>query len=231
MSGHKPTAALELVGIADGQSGAGSIIAAKPCVAVIYAIGGGASGGSGSPREIGGGGGAALLKTVKMAKGQTISWAVGAGAAASGLATYGFDGGDTTVTLPNGFVLTAGGGKAGSAVSPTGNGGMARGGDVNRAGGAGGASGSAGTSGGLGGGSGGATNAGGGGGGGAGFSDVSSIGLSLAGGNGGAGQPVGGSDGGAGSTFGAGGGGTQNGAKQGGAGASGRVLVLLARTF
>lgn len=98
--------------------------------------------GAGDNVTQGGGGGASLYKRMRCSPGQTMAYTVGAAASSGG------DGGDTTLTMPTGIVLTAGGGKF------AGTGGIATNGDVNRSGGAGGAggvNGSAGTGGGAGG--------------------------------------------------------------------------------
>jgi hypothetical protein len=217
-------AVLEVVGVVDASSGTGSITAAKTCTALIYLGGAGGSGADDTTNAAGGGGGAAVFKRMRLAKGQTLSYSVGAAGAAVN-ASSGHDGGDTTVTLPNGLTLTAGGGKAGpTGVVNGGAGGIATGGDINRNGGAGGSgSGGSGASGGIGGGAGGAGGSGsnrGGGGGGAGFSDVASFFNGAGGGQGGGGGGVGGG------SYG-GGGGSIN--LTSGAGAAGRVVIWLVR--
>lgn len=99
---------------------AGSYTATIDCWALIYAWGAGASGATGNSAS-GGGGGAAAYKRVRLLPGQTIGWSVGAaGAAQPANGSDGFDGGDTTITLPSSVVLTAGGGKKGRSGTATG---------------------------------------------------------------------------------------------------------------
>lgn len=127
----------------NATSGSGSITVRRPCYALIVARGPGGSGGGGSGPTVcsGGGGGAALYKRVFLRAGQTISYTVGTpGAEPTFSSVPGNDGTDSTVTLPDGTVLRAGGGKRGlfGDGSPGGAGGIATGGDINRNGGAGG---------------------------------------------------------------------------------------------
>lgn len=221
MSGKKPPSAsrADAAQMVDTATpGAGSLTVARNGVALIYLEGPGGSGDAAS--RGGGGGGAALCKKFRVTKGQVLSWTVGTPGAAAANPAPGNDGSDTTLTLPNGVVLTAGAGKGGAASG--GLGGIASGGDVNRTGGAGGSSGGAGSSApDAGGGAGGASGVGSGGGGGAGFGD---IGSPLAGGPGSAGA----SNSGAGGAY---GGGSGAGSFSTGAGGSGRVLIWIVRVF
>ncbi len=113
MSARK-TARVSLVRVIDVTSGSGSYTPTTNVTALIHAWGAGGSGAFNSTQVASGaGGGAAGYKSVRVAAGQTISYSVGAGGADQNTdVNDGFDGGDTTVTLP-GFVLTAGGGKKG----------------------------------------------------------------------------------------------------------------------
>lgn len=87
---------------------------------LITAIG--AGGGCNSGGSSGGGGGGGLQKTVYLPKGAVLVIDVGVGLASDD------NGEDTTVTLPDGTILTAGGGISGAT---TGAGGTATGGDLN----------------------------------------------------------------------------------------------------
>ncbi len=119
------------------KTAAGSYTATKTCWIVLTATGGGSGGQTGA--GTGGTGGAAAMKTFRLFKDQSFSWVIGAGGGADS------DGGDTKVTLPGGFVVTAGKGVF--------NGGsMATGGDINRSGGGAGQAGQFGGNGGSGGG-------------------------------------------------------------------------------
>jgi hypothetical protein len=101
----------------------------------------------GSVFVTGGGGGAKCTKTVKLTAGDVLAFTVGAGGALNQLTANGQangnDGGDTTITGPNGLNMVAGGGKGGKyattvAVVDGGAGGIASGGDENLSGGRGG---------------------------------------------------------------------------------------------
>lgn len=107
----------------------GSITVPEACDALIYLWGGG---GAGTPAGSGGAGAGALFKRVRLARGQTLAYSLGGVGlnSAGGSGIPGGDGQDSTVTLPSGVVLTAGGG-GGNGGTP----GLARGGDVNRRGG------------------------------------------------------------------------------------------------
>jgi hypothetical protein len=192
MDGRKNRSPVRLVAIKVSTSGSGSYTAIAECEALIYAWGAAGSGAldSGSVAS-GAGAGAAGYKRVPLARGQVLSWSVGTGGAETDAdPSNGNDGGDTTVTLPWGLVLTAGGGKRGvRGASPQtgGLGGQCSGAwDLARAGGNGGngvtAAGTAGTAGTGGGTPGNGSGNFGGGGAAAGFSDVAP-GL-TAGGNG-----------------------------------------------
>ena len=120
-------------------SGSGVVFAPTKCVALIAAWG---AGGSGANQVLlgtagGGGGGGFLAKRVRLAKGQSISFSVGLPGLGVPTDTDGNNGGATTVTLPSGVVLTAGGGAKGTSTGG-GLGGTSQNGDVNRAGGLGG---------------------------------------------------------------------------------------------
>lgn len=209
-------------------SGTGEITIRSHCVALIYMWGAGASGCDDvglNNTGAGGGGGAALFARVFLNLGQKLSYSVGAGGAGvTGSATTGSDGGDSTVTLPDGRVLTAGGGKAGTRGSTGGLGGVATGGDINRRGGKGGdgvpgtVNGVAGEGTGAGAGGAGSGSAGGGGGAG-GLADVL---VDLTGGAGSA-AVVGGAQGNA------PGGGSGAGGTTSKAGAAGRIIILFVR--
>lgn len=188
----------EVVGFYKKTSSTGTITAPNYqtiCTAMLWGAGGGGEAGT-----RGGSGGGAILKRFRCGPGASLPFSVGAGGAA------GVAGGDTTLTMPSGRVLTAPGGPTtgGATSTPTD-------GDVNRKGGVGGNSvnGTAGENGGAGG----AVSVNGGGGGAAGFDD---LGDGLDGGDGGAGGAAGVAPGG-------GGGGNS------GAGAAGQVLVFFVR--
>ncbi len=181
MDGRRWTFAGQLLAHYDETSGSNSYTATKQCTVIIRAWGAGGSGGRTSTYDAsGGGGGASGHKVCRIGGGQTISWTVGIAGTQTPDGQPGIPGGNSTVTLPGGIALTAGGGAGGAPTSNTagGAGGVCAGPwDIARSGGAGGASGSGGTggtSGGspIGGGSGGLAASGdGGGGGAAGFSD------------------------------------------------------------
>jgi hypothetical protein len=206
----------QLIVFADVNSGNGSISPRFAGLGLIFAwgAGGGALGGNGS--DPGGGGGAALFKLVRMVSRQPISYLVGVGGNAA-------DGTDTIVTLPDGRLLRAGGGKLGVGIAG-GLGGQAVGGDLNRAGGAGGGNGSGAAQAGVFGGSfGAAAGSIGGGGGAGGFSDQP---HGLSGGSGSSGNSTGNSANGA-----APGGGAGGSFATGGIGGPGRFLFIGLRTF
>jgi hypothetical protein len=173
-------------------TGSGTVTARSKCFAHIFAWGAGASGQGGTGAAGGAGGGGALYKRVPLQAGDVLTYAVGVG----GLGSAGVPnpGTDTTITLPNGATLTAGG--------ATGlQGGQASGGDVNRRGGNGGTTGLAGSPGDHGGPGGAAGGGSGGGGGSAGLDDILPDYVGAAGGAGGGsfgGSPGGGSGGNAG---------------------------------
>lgn len=208
------------LGVLNATTGTGTFIATHRGAAFIYLFG---AGGGGQNGPNGGGGGAALFKQLRVDRGQTFSYSVGAlglGGPASS-EQDGTDGGDTVVVCPDKAILIAGGGKGGGLVG--GMGGKATGGDVNRDGGNGGTGSQSGGDAGIGGGMGGTFGGSGdgGGGGGAGFGE---IGLDLAGGAGGNGALS------AGANYG-GGGGSQRGVVGGRNGGLGRVLIWLFRTY
>lgn len=139
MSGRKPGSALSLSDLPIvAATGSGVATASWDCWALIYAWGPGGSGGSGSGNSgaPGGGGGGALFKRLRLSRGQTISYSVGTPGAGATTDTPGNSATDTTVTLPTGVVLTAGGGKGGPLTLGTasGLGGASVGGDLNRTG-------------------------------------------------------------------------------------------------
>ena len=206
--------------------GSGSVVAPKKCIALIHAWGAGGSGANIDFGAGGGGGGAAVFKRVRLVAGQSLAYVIGVGG--SGVSTGdGIAGSDTTLALPSGLVLRAGGGKGGTGIGE-GAGGMPTNGDINRLGGAGG--GIVGTAGqtplGGGAGGGGASSFFGGGAGAAGFSDID---PSFIGGGGsaasgaGSGTTAGASPGGgSGATYTAGIGVT-------GSGGSGKIVIVLLR--
>lgn len=209
-------------------SGSAIVTAPDRCIAWILAQGPGGSGANdvSNGQAGGGGGGAALFHRVRLRKGDQIAYAIGAVGAGVPGDTNGSDATDTTITLPRGVVLTAGGGKGGksitaSGVATGGAGGVANGAAINRNGGDGGLHGVAGGGTGPYGGSGGAfSGTAGGGGGGAGFLDrgtdfIGGAGsAAVAGGSAAGGAPGGGS-------------GASQTAGVGGAGAAGKVIVVL----
>lgn len=196
-------------------SGTGSLTVTRAGWAHIWLVGPGGGGiqGGGGP---GGGGGGACFKRIRVSKGQVISWSLGSPGATLPSTQ---DATNSTVTLPTGLQLVAGGGKGGSGTTG-GAGGTATGGELNRTGGSGGnaANGSAGEQGGAGG-SGGAN--GGGGGGAAGFNDFGTF-------TGGAGA-TGGNTASAASVPGGGGGGSVSGSPS--SGALGHILIYVTRAY
>ena len=131
MSARKSGARLQVLSDSGllAASASGTITATETCQALIYLRGAGGAGVNGAAAP-GGGGGAALFKRINLRKGDVLAYSIGAGVLSG-------SGQDTTVTLPGGRVLTAGGGKIGSG-TVGGVGGIATGGDINRNGGAGG---------------------------------------------------------------------------------------------
>lgn len=113
-------------------SGAGAVLAPENCVVQSWLWGGGASGVNASASGLngsGGGGASALYKRFVLSRGQSFLYDIAAGGAAQpSVNVLGNDGGDSTLTLPSGLVVRAGGGKA------LGAGGIATGGDINRPG-------------------------------------------------------------------------------------------------
>ena len=112
MDSRKSFAAANIVllgGAVSSTPGSGSVTVTKPCLALIWGIGPGGSGSSMATTGGGGGGGAAGYRAVRVTTGQVISYTVGTpGAAAFG--ANGSAGTDTTITLPTGRILRAGGG-------------------------------------------------------------------------------------------------------------------------
>ena len=142
VSGRKSyhDAKARIVGMVDTAApGSGSFTTAVACQALIYLFGPGGSAETGSIPSSGAGAGAALFKRARLGPGQTLSWTCGAPGAATSVNGIGNDATDTTLTGA-GLNLRAGGGKGGGRVTPGtgGLGGVAFGGDINRAGGQGG---------------------------------------------------------------------------------------------
>jgi hypothetical protein len=136
--------------ILDVTTGSGTVTLTKSATALIFLFGGCGSGAAqNAGTRGGGGGGAALFRRVALSAGSKIAYSVGAGGA--GVITdpggLGNAGGDTTLTLPDGRILRAGGGQGGVSGAASAAGGVAIGGDVNRTGGAGGGAGIAGSAG------------------------------------------------------------------------------------
>lgn len=102
---------IEFLGVVSAKSGSGVVIAPKACLATIFAWGGGGSGGAGAGTD--GGCGAALMRRLRLAKGQQIAYTVGIGGRAAPDGIDGAPGSDTTVTLPDGQQLVAGAGGMG----------------------------------------------------------------------------------------------------------------------
>jgi hypothetical protein len=110
----------------------GSFTATKSCWALIalWAAGGAGYGDVSDLTGSGAGAGGFVYKRIRLARGQTISWSIGPnGTGAGGSAAA------STVTLPDGRVLTASGGGGGTNGPTGGRGGDATGGDINRKGG------------------------------------------------------------------------------------------------
>ena len=212
------------------DTGSGEIVAPQNCDALVYAWGGGASGGSDTGTVASGGGsGAAAFRRFRMIKNQVLTYSVGAGGVGVSAINNGNPGGDTTVSV-GGVTMTAGGGLPGLGIGSLpragGQGGRVINAQIARDGASGGIAdspnGTAGGVGEFGGGTGGAQDAGrGGGAAAAGFSDLSSLAPFL-GGSGSNGNSSGNSA--AGTAPGGGSGGTSN---TSGAGAPGRVVVIL----
>lgn len=222
MAGARVLPSLSLANIPiNATSGTGSVAALVNCIALIYVFGGGGGGAAGISATDpfgGGGGGGAGFRRVPLLAGQSLTYSVGA-AGAEGAETNAGDGGNSTVTLPSGVVVTAYGGQGGRYTGAGGVGGFAANCDIQRKGGDGGAgtagSGETAT---PGGGLGGVASGGGGAGGGAGFGDLA---TGLTGGDGdtgaGAQNPGGGGRGGS------------NGAANGTNGAAGKVVIVLVK--
>jgi hypothetical protein len=144
--------------------GSGTItLPSYPCTVEVWLWGGGGGTGGG---QGGAGGAAATYKRFRNQPGYAMAYIVGAGGSTSGS-----DGGDSTITVPGGKILTAGGGKGVPSGDVGFSGGVATNGDLNRNGGRGGAMGAAGAAGDHGG-AGGAGATGGGGGGAGGFGET-----------------------------------------------------------
>lgn len=221
MSGARPRSLPTLIDYKETTTAtSGSYTASVDCWVLLYAWGGGGSGAADTATAAGGGGAGAGYLRYRLGRGRTIAWSVGAGGAGVTGNVDGNDGATTTVTLPNGQVLTAGGGAKGLRLTGGSGGACVGPWTVSRSGGAGGASAAGGSP--TGGGTGGALSGSyGGGGGAAGFSDLNP-GLPL--GNGSAGNGGGASV--AGTSPGGGSGGCLN-ASTSGNGGTGRVLAYI----
>src|SRR5258708_13199295 len=104
MDGRKSyrDASVRLLKTADPALGNASVTATAHCTALVYAWGGGGSGADEAGGSIfagGGGGGAALFKTVRLSRGQVVTWSIGAWGAAAMSGTTGNSGGDTPGSL------------------------------------------------------------------------------------------------------------------------------------
>lgn len=134
MSGRKSVlrAQSQMIAQYTATSGSATITATRNCWAFIILFGPGGSGSTGGGGSCGGAGGAALYRRVRLIAGQRLTYALGTPGAGVGSAdTVGVTGTASTVTLPNGNVLSAGGGQGGPASAGTAAGGTATGGDVN----------------------------------------------------------------------------------------------------
>lgn len=129
MAARKAQPALEVVKAVEANSGSAVVVAPRNCIAMVYAWGGGGKGG-GNGSTVAGGGGAAGYIMVPLGRGQSISYSVGAGG--TGSVSSGVAGGDTTITLPDGRVCVAQGGRVDGTRA------FARGFNINRYGGRGG---------------------------------------------------------------------------------------------
>jgi hypothetical protein len=65
-------------------AGASSITASRSCTAIIFAWGGGGGGAAQATNSGAGGGAGAVFHRLRIARGQSISWSVGAGGLGSG---------------------------------------------------------------------------------------------------------------------------------------------------
>ena len=117
-------------------TGTGSISAPRACRAMILAWGPGGSGSAGNTPS-GGGGGAAIMCSVSLARGQSISWTIGTPGPGAADLTDGSSATDTVVTLPGGILRAGGGGGGFLAGSTPGSGGVAIGVGAQRPGAAG----------------------------------------------------------------------------------------------
>lgn len=131
MSGRKRLAGAktDLLAMYTYTSGSGTITAPRNCWAYILLWGPGGSGSTGGGGSTGGSGGAVLFKKVRMSGGQALAYALGTpGAGVNTIDTNGNTGTASTVTLPGGEVLSAGGGSGGGRADGVG---VATGGDYN----------------------------------------------------------------------------------------------------
>lgn len=109
--------------------GAGEIVAPRDCFLELFLRGGGASGSVAFNNSRGGGGGGGARHSVRLLKNQLVKYFVGPGGPSNGAeGTIGNNGLDSTVLLPNGSIIVAGGGRGDGA------GGLSYGAIENRAG-------------------------------------------------------------------------------------------------
>lgn len=118
----------------DLRTSSGVISAPADCLAEVFLWGGGGSGEVAAGYRAGGGGGA-LYKSFQRLGGTTVTFEVGSGGQSQGVAGQpGYHGGPTTLRLPSGVILVAGGGRGGGRDGQAGLGGISYGGEVNRPG-------------------------------------------------------------------------------------------------
>lgn len=112
--------------------GSGQFVGTKPSYVDAWLYGGGASGMNGAAGGFtarGGASGGGVYVRFPLLEGQTVSYVLGAGGAGQASPnSIGNSGADSTLTLPSGLVVLAGGGKN------DGTGGVAVGGNINRPG-------------------------------------------------------------------------------------------------
>ncbi len=110
-------------------SGAGELVLPYDCHLEFFLRGGGASGSVAFNDSRGGGGGAGARHSVLLRRNQVLKYVVGPGGGSNGAeGTLGNNGFDSTVLLPSGALIIAGGGRG------TGEGGIASGALENRSG-------------------------------------------------------------------------------------------------
>lgn len=116
------------------RTSSGSFVAPLDCLASIFLWGGGGSGEVAAGYRAGGGA-SALYKSFPLVRGARVEFEIGLGGPSQGTAGQpGNHGQASILRIPGGATLIAGGGGGGGKNSQIGRGGVASGGDINRAG-------------------------------------------------------------------------------------------------